>query len=450
MANYGAIAIGEGVAREAQHTHVRRRLRIALALVLLVVGVVLLATVGVSRVNVPAVLALIPTSSPSTLSPASEEEENVSEGEASEPTADTFATMLNEELNVLVHLGISQASIPDTDLDEACGAFRTPCVASVGACLIHFSVVGPDGKVTVDQEQCNCYAKSSIDSISVYGNPFVGVHCDYTCLESINGVFNQYLAEKNGPSGARKNCDLTFSNMADKQFGSDHDVVAQPADLDSLTVMELDNPKVVRAGEVLQEYINEERTKHCPLMNKVSAAAVTYARVGMVDDARFAYHIGTTLSSSLAFLHRYYCVTTALLLRYYCFTTLEALTLSRPAETVLESEDQWTAFLREAGSKGPEAQTESGAGAEEFVATIQHLPQKDQLAGTQFTCFTSKKVQILTQKTLLAAQTPPTPTQFTCFTSTKVQVLTRKRGFRPLQRQHRPQQLPRPLCGCGH
>ena len=159
MANYGAIATGEGVAREAQHTHARRRLRIAFALVLLVVGVVLLATVGVSRGNVPAVLALIPTSSPSTLSPASEEEENVSEGEASEPTADTFATMLNEELNVLVHLGISQASIPDTDLDEACGAFRTPCVASVGACLIHFSVVGPDGKVSVDQEQCNCYAK---------------------------------------------------------------------------------------------------------------------------------------------------------------------------------------------------------------------------------------------------------------------------------------------------
>jgi hypothetical protein len=242
--------------------------------------------------------------------------------------------------------------------------------------------------------------------------------------------------------------------MADKQFGSDHDVVAQPADLDSLTVMELDNPKVVRAGEVLQEYINEERTKHCPLMNKVSAAAVTYARVGMVDDARFAYHIGTAISSSfppsLLLLLRYYCVTTALLLRYYCFTTLEVLTLSRPAETVLESEDQWTAFLREAGSKGPEAQTESGAGAEEFVATIQHLPQKDQLAGTQFTCFTSSKVQILTQKTLLAAQTPRTPTQFTCFTSTKVQVLTRKRGFRPLQRQHRPQQLPRPLCSGGH
>ena len=320
MANYGAITFADAGAREAPRQ--RRTLRVALALVLLAVGVVLLAAVVVSRVkNDPTVLALTPQSGGTISSPlfavasSPDDGEKGEEDEAGEPTAATFADMEPDEIKILAHLGISAAQIADTDLDEACGAFRTPCVASVGACLIQKSVVGPDGKVTVDQDQCNCYAESSINSISVPAHSLVGVHCDYTCLDSINGVFNQYLAAKNGPTGSRKNCKQTFSIMADKQFGSDNDVVATPADLDSLTVMALDNPKVVRAGEVLQEYINEERTKTCPLMHKVSAADVTYARVGMVDDARYAYHI----------------------------------------ETVFE-------------------------GAEEFVATIQHLPPKDQLA----------------------------------------------------------------------
>jgi hypothetical protein len=39
--------------------------------------------------------------------------------------------------------------------------------------------------------------------------------------------------------------------------------------------------------------------------------------------------------------------------------------------------------------------------------------------GTQFTCFTGTKVQLLTQKALLGAQ-------FVCFTGTKVQILTQK------------------------
>jgi hypothetical protein len=63
---------------------------------------------------------------------------------------------------------------------------------------------------------------------------------------------------------------------------------------------------------------------------------------------------------------------------------------------------------------------------DEFAGTI----------GTQFTCFTSTKVQILTQKALLVR--PPlipeelgsvdhlrSDTQFTRFTSTKVQKVTR-------------------------
>ena len=68
MANYGAITFADAGAREAPRQ--RRTLRVALALVLLAVGVVLLATVVVSRVkNVPTVLALTPQSGGTISSP---------------------------------------------------------------------------------------------------------------------------------------------------------------------------------------------------------------------------------------------------------------------------------------------------------------------------------------------------------------------------------------------
>jgi hypothetical protein len=60
--------------------------------------------------------------------------------------------------------------------------------------------------------------------------------------------------------------------------------------------------------------------------------------------------------------------------------------------------------------------------------------KKEGVAGSQFTCFTSTKVQILTPEALCVAvtfgarvcgkETLPPGTQFTCFTSTKVQILT--------------------------
>ena len=49
-------------------------------------------------------------------------------------------------------------------------------------------------------------------------------------------------------------------------------------------------------------------------------------------------------------------------------------------------------------------------------------------AGTQFTCFPSTKVQILTRAAAEAAvgARDAGGTQFTCFTSTKVQILAQK------------------------
>ena len=48
------------------------------------------------------------------------------------------------------------------------------------------------------------------------------------------------------------------------------------------------------------------------------------------------------------------------------------------------------------------------------------LLQSGRQQGTQFTCFTGTKIQILTQSGRQQG------TQFTCFTGTKVQILTQK------------------------
>ena len=49
---------------------------------------------------------------------------------------------------------------------------------------------------------------------------------------------------------------------------------------------------------------------------------------------------------------------------------------------------------------------------------------EDRRPGTQFTCFTSTKVQILTLEELRARQADARLPQFTCFTGTKVPILT--------------------------
>jgi len=209
-----------------------------------------------------------------------------------EPTAATFATMRPAAAAFLARVGIEAEKDKDTDLNEACGVYKTPCLASVGFCLQKHAVEGVDGEVTIDTSVCNCFAQSVVADVTVPGNPDVALQCDYTCLESINGVFNQWLAKKNGQGGARAFCDNTFTNMADKQYGTDNNVVAEEGDLDSLTVMPLSDPKVARAGAVLKEYINNYREKECHLMKRITnAPRVTYAKVGMEDDARFAYRI---------------------------------------------------------------------------------------------------------------------------------------------------------------
>ena len=68
--------------------------------------------------------------------------------------------------------------------------------------------------------------------------------------------------------------------------------------------------------------------------------------------------------------------------------------------------------------------------------------------GNQFTCFTGTKVQILTQKTLLAQSLRCRPTQFICFPGTKVEILTQNALIaQPLRCRPRRPHAPRGLAG---
>ena len=278
----------------------RWTLRVVVASALLSLGVVALAGAVVSRAGSPVALlkeAMLPPGVEMESSggvPGLEFADSAALDEVDEPPEDAFATLKPAAVKFLARVGVKYEKLSDTDIDESCGTFATPCLATVGACLEKYAVEGADGKVTVGTGVCNCFATSIGDGggITVPGLDGVDINCDFTCLESINGVFNQYLAEKNGVGGARAFCETTFSNIADQQFGTDNKVVAEEADLDSLTVMPLDNPKAARAGAVLQEYINNERRKNCPLKKKLDGEPhVTYVKVGMEAAARYAYHI---------------------------------------------------------------------------------------------------------------------------------------------------------------
>uniref|UniRef100_A0A7S4L7T5 Uncharacterized protein n=2 Tax=Guillardia theta TaxID=55529 RepID=A0A7S4L7T5_GUITH len=198
----------------------------------------------------------------------------------------------------------------DTDVTESCGFLKHPCLAVVGSCLLSTSTETVEGKVTLGSNTCQCFSKGYTDVIHVDSNPELQMRCSYPCLESIRAMFASYVLSKNGPSGEKAWCPATFANLADHVFGSRNDVVPSDSDSDALEVQPLDDPKVMRAGEALLEYMNLMRRVNCPIRaTEQGPPKILYAKYGMVADQRGQYRLeieydGSVYAARVAHLPR--------------------------------------------------------------------------------------------------------------------------------------------------
>uniref|UniRef100_A0A7S0HL70 Uncharacterized protein n=1 Tax=Hanusia phi TaxID=3032 RepID=A0A7S0HL70_9CRYP len=198
----------------------------------------------------------------------------------------------------------------DTDVSESCGFLKHPCLAVVGECLLSTSTETVEGKVTLSSNNCQCFSKGYTDAIHVETNPELQMRCSYPCLESIRAMFASYVLSKNGPSGEKAWCPTTFANLADHVYGSRNEVVPSDSDSDALEVQPLDDPKVVRAGEALLEYMNLVRRTSCPIKAvEKGSPKILYAKYGMISDQRGQYRIeieydGSVYAARIAHLPR--------------------------------------------------------------------------------------------------------------------------------------------------
>jgi hypothetical protein len=224
-------------------------------------------------------------------------------GKAEGPTEEMFGVFKAEADTWLDAVG---ASDPSTevgsamqDLKAACGDYLAPCVAHVGGCLAPHTHETQSGKITVDPDVCQCFAKGLTDGILIPDQPNVDVRCEYSCLESISAVFNEYLASKNGEGGERAPCKNTFSSMASATYGT-----LTPGATDALTMKPLDDPKVMRAGDVLVEYVNSVRRDKCPAKEMLHGSKVVWAKEGEVSGGKHQFRLEAVLGGSQEFVAR--------------------------------------------------------------------------------------------------------------------------------------------------
>ena len=132
------------------------------------------------------------------------------------PDARVFDSYKEDMDTFLRFINIDSAKVDDdTDLDESCGVFMAPCVASVGACLMQKMTKVNDGEVTIQASACNCFAQGHVSHLSAPGHGDIDASCDYTCLHSISGALSEYLAHT---KSQELPCENIFHHLAQTWF----------------------------------------------------------------------------------------------------------------------------------------------------------------------------------------------------------------------------------------
>ena len=114
-------------------------------------------------------------------------------------------------------------------------------------------------------------------------------------MDTILKYTDLYVVRTNGPGDdlAHK-CSTSIDILGTVEFGNKHDYVATSADMDSLGVLPVDDPRAVRASSALAQHINSARASACPAKAPVADDAtkrIVYAKRGIVDDGRGQYRM---------------------------------------------------------------------------------------------------------------------------------------------------------------
>jgi hypothetical protein len=231
-------------------------------------------------------------------------EENLTSEEGSSilkaPTANDALSFENTATTALSTIHV--ADVSKTDMPEACDISLNPCVAKILNCLSSRLVNTTDGKITPITTSCDCFVRGFKEPIEIPEKPDLQFTCPFVCVQSILRYASQYVTNANGPSGAALDCNSAISDVASDAFGNRHGYIAGPSETDSLQVLPVDNPLVVRAAEALRISINSQRRLNCPALHAYDEPGVIkYAKRGIVASGGGQYRLEVVFGNDVVF-----------------------------------------------------------------------------------------------------------------------------------------------------
>ena len=148
-------------------------------------------------------------------------------------------------------------------------------------------VKAADGKITPKTQACSCFTKGYQELIEIPGRSDISITCPFHCVESILKVAQSYITAVNGRRGPPLRCKTLMRGLAGEEYGNRNGVIADDGDLDSMGMLPVDDPGVVRAAEAVRVLVNNGRREACPVLPAFAdPPAVVYAKRGLITEVR--------------------------------------------------------------------------------------------------------------------------------------------------------------------
>ena len=207
------------------------------------------------------------------------------------PPTEADANTFKEDAELAL-AGIQIADVSKTDLPESCETSLYPCAAKIVGCTSSRLVNTSQGTITPLTNVCNCFVRGFTEPIEVPNKPNMQFTCSYTCVESLLKATSHYVGSANGPLGGALDCDSSVSSLAADTFGNKNGYIPSQTETDSLDVIPVDDPSVVRAAEALRIAFNSRRRLTCPALHSFDEpGTVKYAKRGLAAGGKSQYRL---------------------------------------------------------------------------------------------------------------------------------------------------------------
>jgi hypothetical protein len=190
-----------------------------------------------------------------------------------------------------------------SDLPDACGASKFPCVDKIGSCVFASLVKSENGKITPRTDACACFA-TAFRAADTSGDPTLlattNEPCSFHCISAILKIAEQYVSTSNGRDGPFLQCSSIMNTLAVDTYGNRNSMVSDDGNTDAFSLIPMDNPAVLSAAEAFRLHLLKFRLENCPdHANSADPATVVYSKSGLITNGRSEYRMEVAIGDEV-------------------------------------------------------------------------------------------------------------------------------------------------------